>query len=408
MPTASTLAVMFLCAGSQLGALPAPPNVLLIVSDDQGWTDFGFMGNETIRTPNLDRLASQGLVFPNAYVTTPLCRPSLATILTGRYPHQHGICCNDPPAGTERSAEYHFIRDAATIPRLLQKAGYRSFQTGKFWEGHHSNAGFTDGMTEKGRHGDAGLTIGRETLQPIYDFIESCGRTPFFVWYAPMLPHAPHNPPERILARYRGEGRSLHVARYQAMCEWFDETCGQLLDYLDRKGLADNTLVVLVTDNGWIQDEDSARSVRSKLTPYDAGLRTPIVLRWPGHIEPRRVPAFASSIDLAPTILAACRVEPPRDLPGMNLRRLIRENTTREAVFGEVFLHTAIDSNKPATNLTHRWIRAGQWKMILPKDRRGAELYDVVADPAEKKDLAAREPAQVQRLTAMLDQWWRP
>src|SRR6516162_11355566 len=100
------------------------PNVVLMVADDQGWTDFGFMKHPSIRTPRLDRLAAESAVFPKGYVPTSLCRASLATLLTGLYPHQHRICCNDPPAGTARSALHPFIKKAPAIPRLLQKAGY--------------------------------------------------------------------------------------------------------------------------------------------------------------------------------------------------------------------------------------------------------------------------------------------
>ncbi len=104
----------------------------MIVSDDQGWGDFGFMSHPTIRTPNLDRLASQSAVFPNGYVPTSLCRASLATMLTGRYAHQHEICCNDPPAGVDR-----FVDGAvgSTVPGLIAEMGYASLQTGKWWEG---------------------------------------------------------------------------------------------------------------------------------------------------------------------------------------------------------------------------------------------------------------------------------
>src|SRR3954469_4406985 len=129
---------------------PKPPNIVMIISDDQGWRDFGFMGHPAIRTPNLDRLASQSLTFTNGYVTTPLCRPSLATMLTGLYPHQHKITGNDPPAGQPRESMWGFMKEAPALPRLLRERGYRSFQTGKWWEGHHESGGFTEGMTVKG------------------------------------------------------------------------------------------------------------------------------------------------------------------------------------------------------------------------------------------------------------------
>jgi uncharacterized sulfatase len=240
----------------------APPNVVMMISDDQSWTDFGFMGHDTIKTPNLDRLASQSAVFPRGYVPSSLCRPSLATLMTGLYPHQHKISGNDPPAGTDRAEMLRHIRRLPTLPRLLAKQGYVSHQSGKWWEGSHQLGGFTAGMTHGdpkrgGRHGDEGLTIGRQGLQPIFDFVDSAGEKPFFLWYAPFMPHTPHTPPKRLLDKYTAPEKSIHIARYQAMCEWFDETCGQLLDYLDKKNLADNTLVVFVTDNGWIQQTDA-------------------------------------------------------------------------------------------------------------------------------------------------------
>ena len=192
----------------------APPNILLIVSDDHAWSDYGFMGHPVVRTPSLDTLASEGMLFTRGYVPTALCRPSLATILTGLYPHQHGITGNDPPGGAaamvdpaRRAALVDVFRRNRTLPALLAGKGYVSFQSGKWWEGRPQDSGFTAGMTHgdvtrRGRHGDDGLTIGREGLQPIYDFIDSAGGKPFLVWYAPMLPHTPHTPPARLLKKY--------------------------------------------------------------------------------------------------------------------------------------------------------------------------------------------------------------
>jgi uncharacterized sulfatase len=391
------------------------PNVVLIVADDQGWTDFGFMGHKVIRTPHLDRLAAQSAVFPNGYVPTSLCRASLASILTGLYGHQHRICCNDPPDGVDRAAMHPFIKEAPALPRLLGKAGYLSLQTGKFWEGHYANAGFTHGMTVKGRHGDTGLVIGRKTMKPIYDFIEGHKGKPFFIWYAPMMPHEPHNPPARLLKRYAVKGRPLKLAKYYAMCEWFDETCGELLAYLDRKGLRDQTLVAFVVDNGWIQETGPRRTTRgwfapkSKLSPYDGGVRTPMLLRWPGHTRAGRYHDLVSTIDLAPTILSACGVKVPAQMQGLSLLGAAagKGPLKRQAVFGEIYLHTAVDLKRPALNLTHRWVRAGNWKLIVPQDGKGPELYDLSADPFEKKDVAATQRKQVGELRKLLDGWWR-
>ncbi|HTI51379.1 MAG TPA: sulfatase [Planctomycetaceae bacterium] len=408
-------ALLFVPPRAPLQAAP-PPNVVMIVADDQGWTDFGFMGHDTIRTPHLDRLAAESALFPNGYVPTSLCRASLATLLTGLYGHQHKICCNDPPEGVDRALMHPFIKQAPSLPRLLQQSGYRSLQTGKFWEGHYANAGFTHGMTVKGRHGDDGLTIGRETMQPIYDFIDADREHPFFIWYAPMLPHEPHNPPDHLLRKYAVAGRNLKLAKYYAMCEWFDETCGQLLAYLDNHHLTESTLVVFVVDNGWIQETGESRTTRgwfaprSKLSPYDGGLRTPVMLRWPAHTKAGRYDDLVSTVDLAPTILTAAGLTPPREMPGLSVLNVAAGTgrLERAAVFGEIFEHTAVKLDQPALNLTHRWIRSGDWKLIVFQDgRTSPELYDVAHDPFENHNLASDEPGKVQQFSKALDAWWQ-
>ncbi|HUT11377.1 MAG TPA: sulfatase [Thermoguttaceae bacterium] len=417
------LGVSLLLAPGTATAAAEGPNVVMIIGDDQAWGDFGFMGHPVIQTPNLDRLASQSLVFTRGYVPSSLCRPSLATLATGLYPHQHKITSNDPPNGIpqaeflrQRQQQIDYIDQVPTLPRVLATRGYVSFQTGKWWEGNHSRGGFTSGMTHGdpargGRHGDAGLKIGREGLEPIFDFIKSAGDRPFFIWYAPFLPHAPHNPPEALLAKYRDKTDSIHVARYWAMCEWFDQTCGELLGHLDRKGLAENTLVVFVTDNGWIQQPDAGNyAPRSKRSPNEGGIRTPIMLRWPKRIEPARdAQTPAISIDLAPTILAACGLEPTESMQGVSLldRAALQK---REAIFGEIFTHNAIDIHDPASNLEYRWCIEGRWKLIVPRapnvTENKAQLYDLAEDPHENADQAGRQPEQVKRLLTKLDAWW--
>lgn len=389
----------------------------MIVSDDQGWTDFGFMGHPHIRTPRIDRLARDSAVFPNGYVPTSLCRASLATLLTGLYPHQHRICCNDPPEGAARTEMHPFIRNSPALPRLLGAAGYRSLQTGKFWEGHFSNAGFTHGeTTNEDRHiARKRPQIGRDTMQPIYDFIDQSGTTPFFVWYAPMMPHTPHNPPEAILARYRAADRDIRVAKYWAMCEWFDQTCGQLLDRLDAKGLSDDTLVVFVVDNGWIQftgERNPSRAqfeTRSKLSPYDGGVRTPIILRWPNKVKRGVFDDLVSTIDLAPTMLDACGLKPPEPMRGLNLLRPATGQgpLQRDAVFGEIFQHTAAAVGKPGLSLTHRWVRNGEWKLIrFDRPAGPPELFNLAQDPHEARNLAPLHPQRVTALSQQIDQWW--
>ncbi len=426
------LFLAFLTPFNVRAAEAATPNVVLIVADDQGWGDYSFMGHPHIRTPNLDKLAAESLVFPRGYVPSSLCRPSLATMITGLYPHQHKITSNDPPLPkglkgaaankdpgflAQRQQMIAYIDKVPTLPRLLGERGYVSYQSGKWWEGHHCRCGFTGGMThgdpaKNGRHGDAGLKIGREGLREVFDFIDSAAAKakPFYVWYAPMMPHTPHNPPERLLARYKDKTPSLHVARYWAMCEWFDETCGQLLAHLAQKGIADSTLVLYVCDNGWIQDPDADRyAPRSKRSPYDGGVRTPIMVRWPGKVKPGKSERLASSLDLAPTILAAAGGRPTADMQGVNL---LDQGAVakRQAVFGEIFEHNAVDIHKPVSSLQYRWVIEGEWKLIVPARPNvpsgKVELFNVARDPLEQDDVAGKQLEKGAQLTKLLDAWW--
>ena len=443
------LSLLCLIAGLLRGAEP-PPNIVFIISDDHAWTDYGFMGHPLIETPHLDRLAGRSAVFERGYVPTALCRPALATFATGLYTHQHKTSGNDPallppissPDGkkNQQPPEYQQLREKLishidahpTLPKLLATRGYISHQSGKWWEGSYQRGGFTQGMTRGfpqpgGRHGDDGLKIGREGMGPVLGFIDQAvaEKKPFFVWYAPFLPHTPHTPPERLFTKYKNKGvKSDFVARYYAMVEWFDETCGQLLDHLDSKGLSNNTLVVYVGDNGWIQrDESEGFAPRSKQSPNEGGVRQPTLFSWPGVIKSgRRGDQLCSSIDIFPTVLAAAGVAAPANVPGLNLLPVLRSGrpTSREAVFGETFAHDVADIDDPQASLLYRWVIEGKWKLLLtydgalsdryawasPREEKRPQLFDLFADPHENRNLASSHPEVVARLVRRLEQWW--
>ncbi len=448
------------CLLSPLTAFAADekrPNIVFIISDDHAWTDYGFMGHPHIETPNLDTLARRSAVFTRGYVPTALCRPALATLVTGLYAHQHRISGNDPAllppvtaAGQVKlklktkarggeSAEYAALREKlishldedATIPRLLGGQGYLSHQSGKWWEGSYQRGGFTHGMTRGfpqpgGRHGDDGLKIGREGMAPVFEFIDHAAaeKKPFFLWYAPFLPHTPHTPPDRLFQKYKAKGiQSDFVARYYAMVEWFDETCGQLLDYLSDKGLAQDTLVVYIGDNGWIQQPDGPGfAPRSKQSANEGGVRQPTMFCWPGVIQPgERGEQLCSSVDIVPTALAAAGVAIPDNLPGFNLLPILKSGqpTPRQAVFGETFAHDVANIDKPEDSLLYRWVIEGKWKLLLtydgrvgrygqhhPRTEKRPQLFDLLADPHEDRNLAADNPEVVDRLAAKLQEWW--
>jgi len=421
------------------------PNIVLILSDDQTWTDYGFMGHEFIKTPNLDKLSKRSAVFPRGYVPVALCRPSLSSLITGLYPHQHGVTGNDPaplPAMNKKSPSPVYTKLRAdlianidkhpTLPKLLAKNGYVSHQSGKWWEGNYKRGGFTEGMTRGfpergGRHGDDGLKIGREGMKPVFDFIDKSvsENKPFYVYYAPFLPHTPHNPPARLFDKYKGKVASDHVARYYAMCEWFDETCGQLLDHLDAKGVTDNTIIYYICDNGWIQSEDKrGYAPRSKQSANEGGTRQPTMISWPGKIKPKIYEdTLVTSLDYLPTMLAAAGAEAdiPKGLPGLNLMPLIAEGKKldRDAIYGESFAHDIVDLKNSEASLLYRWVIQGNWKLLLtydgdvgrytsshPRTEKRPQLYNLKKDPTEESNLAKDNPELVAKLAAMIDTNW--
>lgn len=424
----------------QVNPSDTPPNIVLIISDDQAWNHYAFMGHDTIQTPRLDQLAKQSVLFRRGYVPTGLCRPSLMTMITGQYASVHGITGNDPsPKYAKRGSELYKQRRAKlianidrfeTLPEALCKKGYLSHQSGKWWEGNYKRGGFTHGMTRGfpqpgGRHGDDGLKIGRQGMSEVTDFIDMAidKKKPFFVWYAPFLPHSPHTPPQRLLDKYAKPGVPMPVAKYRAMCEWFDETCGTLIDHIDNKDIRKNTLIIYVTDNGWIQNPKQANryAPRSKQTAYEGGVRTPIMYSWLGKFKHEERKELATSLDIYPTILAAAGIKPDPQLPGLNL---YDEMTTgnkidRNAIFGESFAHDIADLDKPEATLLYRWVIEGDYKLLLSYDGEvnrytsthmreegGIQLFNLTKDPHETKNIAKDHPKLVARLSEKITDWY--
>jgi arylsulfatase A-like enzyme len=407
--------VFTLVVSAVRAAAPARPNIVLIISDDQAWNDYGFMGGNHVRTPHLDRLASGGLTFKRGYVTTALCSPSLASILTGRHPHEHGITGNDPVKSASREDWLDRFFQYPLLPKELANAGYATLHTGKYWMRKPADAGFTQDMGDTDRHGGKALAIGRQTMQPIFDFVDESTKNqkPFFVWYAPMMPHTPHTPPPRLAEKYADRKNG----KYLAMVEWFDETCGALMEHLRTRGVDRNTLVLLITDNGWNEF--------GKCTPYENGVRTPIVIHWPDKVSPRsETRHLAQNIDVFPTLLSAAGVAVPKGVSGIDLLDE-KAVAAREALFFSNYAHDMISAAEPEKSLWTRSCIHGNWKLVswrknppeikpsLGGDRHKnpgvmQELFDLEADPGETLDLAERHPERVRELQARMNAWWNP
>ena len=459
-----------LCSMGAVVAATDKPNIVMIIADDQTYRDFGFMGNSQVQTPHIDRLASQSARYVNGYVPTSVCSPSLATLLTGLYPHQHGIHYNHPPPGNAafnsmtsrgeyeriRSRSFELIQSVDTLPRLLAGQGYRCLQTGKFWEGHYRNAGFTEGMTifepvpdqdfggnrklasgELAAHGngDWGLKIGRETMQPIYDFIDNCTSKmqPFFVWYAPYLPHQPHDSPREFYDLYSGKGLNEHKVPYYASCSQFDDTVGKLVAYVEDRDLAKKTIFVFVIDNGWTpsrrreskRPQEFAHTKESKRSPFEDGLRTPVLIRWDGKVKPSTIEGLVSSVDIVPTLLGAAGLNRhAKDLPGIDLLPSAEgkdELDPDRAVFGAIFPGDASSLHHPEHHVAYRWVRHGDMKLIVPHGQNDdfsenawgnylneEALFFLSRDGRERQNLRDQNENLAFRLRQKLDDWWNP
>lgn len=411
----TALALLISASAPSFSAETERPNVILIISDDHGFDDYGFMGHPIIKTPHLDRMASESLLYPRGYVM-PVCSPSLACLLTGKMPGANGITGND--LSDDRSKRDPLAERLHTnslmLPKAVTEAGYLTFQTGKIWNGTYKDFGFTHGMTDTaGRHGDAGLDIGRKGMKPIFDFIDiaKAEKKPFFIWHAPFLPHTPHNPPERLLKKYRGQGPTPAAEKYFAMVEWLDETTGELDAYLEKNGLKENTVILYLADNGWDAAYGQKRD-RAKLSPYELGIRTPMFIRWPGKVEPARDDeTLAHIIDFAPTILKLTGAKDPGDLPGLDLTDRAAMKA-RKSVFVAAYTHDIADLADPSKSRVADVVIDGWWKLIVPTgvkpDRPFAGvpaatvLFHLKSDPLEKKDVASEHPEVVARLKGLL------
>ena len=381
------------------GALPESPNVVLIIGDDVGWTDFGFMGSEVVHTPHLDRLAREGIVFTHAFSPASLCRPSLRSLLTGFEPYAVEI--RMAAARREKRARPTLEEVFETLPERLGERGYVSFQGGKFWEGTFEMGGFTHGMTRtfsasdvifpdmKMLCGSEGLVLGRETLQPLWDFLDAHSDRPFFVWYAPMLPHFPFDAPPRFRRLYADDPVSPFVRGYRANLTRFDATVGEVLERLEELGLRERTLVLYVSDNGWSSAPDapspSAEGPRGKGSIYELGVRTPLVLSWPGVLAAgARDDRLVSLVDVFATILDFAGAEPVAGASGRSLLPLLagRGDFQRESVIGG-----------PYDDRPRAWfLRTRKWRYVWFTGDRPEELYEIQEDPFETRNVADVHP----------------
>jgi arylsulfatase A-like enzyme len=390
-----------------------PPNIVLIISDDHGYQDFGFMGSEIVHTPHLDRLAEEGTLFPFGYTTASVCRPSLRSLLTGLHPIQFDyrvqqLVRKGIPASPWSPLRDHFN----TLPAILAQRGYASFHSGKFYEGSYRNSGFTHGMSEKsGKTGrKEAVRIARETMEPLFSFIDSHCEQPFFIWFAPRIPHLPHNPPKEFFAHYASMKLPWFDRRYYASVTWLDASIGSLIQHLEERGVRERTLIVFAADNGWqapgpgVDYEYTIGGNKGKWSLYEIGFRTPVIFDWPGEIPAGEVKDdLVSLVDLFPTLLDYAGAPRPANRSGVDLRPLLEGKvvSTRSALVGTQKTLRTDRNGEPAGG---SFLRNRRWHYLWYNDGREA-LFDLTSDPDEERDVAARHPDLTKEFRERIREW---
>jgi len=390
------------------------PNVVLIMTDDQGYGDLGCHGNKALKTPNLDRLAGQSVELRQFHVS-PVCAPTRASLLTGRYNLRCGVWSVSNGPETMWS-------DEVTLAELLAAGGYRTGIFGKWhlgeyypWvpnaQGFHEFVGFRTGHWENyfdttlERNGKPVKTKGYITdviTSEAVKFIESNRDKPFFCYVPYNAPHNPTQVPDRYVKPYEAAGVKGETARYYGMIASLDENIGRLLAKLDELKLADNTIVIFLTDNGPNGSRYNCEMRGAKASVYEGGIRVPFFIRWPGKLAAgKKVDTIAAHIDVLPTLLEACGLAKPKDrrIDGLSLMPLLR-GQAKGWPDRMLFFHWK-RSMKPEPHIAGA-VRTQQHKLV-----KGKELYDMQADPGEKKDVAAQNAKLVAKLRAAYEAWWK-
>ncbi len=423
------------CSAAERGQTRRP-NIVLIVSDDQGYAEMGCQGGD-VPTPNLDRLAASGVRFSSGYVTAPFCSPSRAGLLTGRYQQRFGHEMN-PVERTNDRPEVGLPESEKTLADRLKAAGYATGMVGKWHLGvhpeqHPRRRGFDEffGFLREGHFylpppRDGAHVVSRlREKEPEYDranpilrgeqeveekeyltaafareasgFIRRHAREPFFLYMPFNAPHSPMQARPRDVERFAAIV-DPHRRLWAAMLATMDEAVGSILATLREQGLDRDTLVLFLSDNGGPTKELTSRNdpfSGGKGSVLEGGIRIPFMLSWPGRLQEGVVDARpVSSLDLLPTALAAAGAPLPPGLDGVNLlpylageRKELRDRDLFWRMGGQMA------------------IRSGRWKLLRSSKAEAFRLYDLEADPKESKDLAAAEPNRVRELRDRVMAW---
>ena len=411
----SLMALHWITAAVLVSAEGRPPNILLILTDDQGWGDIASHGNPLIDTPTMDRLAARGARFERFYVS-PVCAPTRASLLTGRYHLRTGVHGVTRGYETMRSEE-------VTLAEYLKTAGYATGCFGKWHNGAHmpehpNGQGFEEFFgfcaghwnnyfdTELERNGRPVRTSGYLTdvlTHEALEFVRKNRERPFLCYLSYNAPHSPFQVPDRCFDKYKSRGLDDTLSSVYGMVENVDENIARLLTALHDLDLESETIVVFLTDNGPNTERFNGGMKGRKGSVQEGGVRVPCFLSWPGHIQAGvSIPQIASHIDLLPTLLDLCRQPAPTQPPldGLSLVPLLEgkvDDWPDRLIFSHQFRG---DQVKPVAGS----VRSQRWRAA--NTGSGWELYDMVSDPAQARDLAKSEAEVLDGLRQSYEEWF--
>ena len=429
----SAAAVLLLAAcGSQPSEEPfRRPNIILVITDDQGWAQVGSHGNALLETPNLDRLASQSVEMTRFYVS-PVCAPTRASLMTGRYNYRTGVV--DTYIGR---AMMH--ADETTVAEVLVAAGYRNGIFGKWHLGDNypmraSDQGFHEALVHKGGGiGQPSDPPGTSYFDPLLQqnnreeqfqgyctdiffdaaqrFIELNRDRPFFAYIPTNAPHSPYDVPNSYIDHYKAKGLNDKDARIYGMITNIDENVGRLMATLDELELAENTILIFMTDNGPTTQHFTAGLRAQKGSVYDGGIRVPFFFRWPARLQPAKIDAVGAHIDVLPTLLESAQLDPPEGL-AIDGRSLLPVMEGRAPAAERTIFIQSHRGNQPTLYRAFAAIEQ-QYKLVqplsfsepAPKDAP-FELYDIEADPGEQTNLADDKVEVAARLKRAYETWF--
>ena len=415
-------------------AAPARPNILVILTDDQGRGDYSAFGTPDIRTPNMDRLFREGLTFHNFFANSCVCSPTRAALMSGCYPDRVGVPGVIRDESPTNSWGWLSPR-VALLPQLLQLAGYHTALIGKWHLGTASpnlptERGFDlfhgflgDMMDDYWTHRRNKLNYMRRNLEIIdpqghatdlftdwacvYLKERSQSSQPFFLYLAYNAPHDPIQPPPDWLAKVQKREPRLNVKRAKlvALIEHLDAGFGRVLDTLDQTGLATNTLVVFCSDNGGVLANGANNGPwrSGKEHVYEGGLRVPGAARWPGGIVPgSQTERLTLTMDIFATACAVAGVPPPAHIDGVSFLPTLRGETEPAATRDFYFMRR--EGGLAYGGKTIEAFRRGDWKLLQDSPFAPLELYNLRKDPQEASNLAAKQPKVFNELSAALRQ----